>query len=226
MGSAWQRGPGVGAWVRTFAGTLVRPWRTVGQIRVEKRASKGLRRVNLLAASALVSVGPAACYAVQLGRGEAPYAMRQLTGIDLGPVAAMVAGVLGVAALWVGAWALLRLLTGIEARGIRLFGRVHRSRVTPAVALAVTAHASAGWVLGGLLVTVGCGLGLVLYEVAMERNVGAVRGVLLLSPILLPSAGGVVGLLVFETVTYLGVLRCRFANRTREEPSFTEAPRT
>lgn len=117
---------------------------------------------------------------------------------------------------WVAAVLTLTLLTGIEVLGIRLYGRVHKARITATVALALTAHASVGWLVGGLLILVGLGTGVVLHDIAMHMNVGAVRGLMMLTPLWMPASGGFIGLVTFETIVYLGLRRCRFANRARD----------
>jgi hypothetical protein len=215
-GSAWQRGPGVGAWVRTLGGTLLHPRSSMRRVRIEARRSRSLCRVNAVVGAGLATVVPAGAYLVQMARDEAPYQADELPW----PMGASALRVVALAGSAVGVWVGLSLvvlgLTAVEARGIRLYGRVHRSRVTPTVAAAVTGHATAGWVLGGALVGFGFVAGLVTYEAAMHGNVGVVRGAMLLGPILVPVLGGVVGLLAFETLTYLGVRRCRFANRARD----------
>ena len=116
------------------------------------------------------------------------------------------------------AWLTLDILTKIESAGIRLYGRVHNRRITPTVALSLTSHATIGWVVGGVLIATGFAVGLGLYEIAMHRNVDPFRGVMMLAPIWMPVLGGMVGLLAFEMIVYLGVRGCRFANRERQEP--------
>ena len=213
-GSPWQRGPGVASWIKTAAQTLRSPRRLVRNVQIEARTTKTLRRTNTVIASGLVSVVPAAIYYMQLLRAEAPYIMRELTW----DWADSMVGWLGWSAVtlagFVVAWLTLVILTKIESSGIRLYGRVHKTRITPTVALALTAHASIGWVVSGVLVSAGFGTGLGLYEIAMHRNVDVFRGVMMLAPIWMPVLGGLVGLLTFEMIVYLGVRGCRFANRT------------
>lgn len=102
----------------------------------------------------------------------------------------------------IGGWALLTLLTWIERRGVRLWGRVHRRRITPAVAATICGHASVGWALAGLF----SGFGVVLILANPGQDGALVIGAL---PCLL---GALAGLLIFEILTYIGLKICRFAN--------------
>ncbi len=217
-GSPWQQQPGVRAWVRTVAGTVRRPWRMVREVRVEEERARSLREINILTAAGFGTVGLAAIYLgyalLQWAAGVWAPESRPLVGLPTG------IGALLTIALPVLGWGFVAVvllgLTSIEAWGIRLYGRIHKTRLTPAVALVLTAHATAGWVVGGVLIALGFGVGLVLYEIAMHRNVGVFRGPMMLAPIWLPTLGGFLGLLVFESVVYLGMRACRFANRERQ----------
>jgi len=164
---------------------------------------------------------PAATYGTQLLRGEAPYTMRELTW----PWAESSLQWLGLAGLLMLWWVVLSLslavLTGTETWGIRSYGRLHAKRITPAVARTITAHATVGWVVAALFVSGGFLLGMLAYEVAMHHDVQPFRGVMMLAPIWMPTILGLVGLLAFESIVYLGVLHCKFANRARPG----EAPR-
>lgn len=212
-GSAWQQRPGPSAWIVTNSRALFRPIATMRTIAIEEQASRRLRRANILAASTLLVVGVALAACVQLARGEAPHQLRDLTwpSADFAVRWLLSAGAL--TGLWACSAVALSALTAIESRGIRFFGRLHKSRITPTVALAITAHASAGWLAGAALAAAGFALGLGLYERAMHSNVGGIRGPFLLGPIWLPVLAGLAGLLWFETIVYIGARVCRYANR-------------
>lgn len=111
---------------------------------------------------------------------------------------------------------LLRLLTMIEDRGIRFFGKQRGWRITREVSGAVCAHASIGWVIGGILVftalslnfgqTWGSGAGLI-------RRVTGLMYYVQWVPV--AALGFFAGMLVFEILVYVGVRECRFANPPR-----------
>lgn len=215
-GSAWQRSRGAAAWGRTVLDLLRRPGRTIRSVRIEAERSARFRRVNVLLAAAILTVVPALTYAVQTVRHQAPYSVRDLTW----PWAESALRWAGLAIVllvwWAGLTLALSLMTSVETWGIRTFGRVHGKRITRTVARTITAHATAGWVAAAVFVSGGFALGMLLYEVTNHRNVEPFRGVMMLSPIWMPTILGLIGLLAFESIVYLGVLRCKFANRERD----------
>lgn len=105
------------------------------------------------------------------------------------------------------------LLSLIESRGLRLIGKSRGFRITPAISQSVTTAGSAWWIVSGI------GLGLSVDPVM--SSLGAARP----SPpfwttgrIILLSTSAFLfcfGFLMFETMAYIGVRRCRFANRQR-----------
>jgi hypothetical protein len=89
------------------------------------------------------------------------------------------------------------------------FGRRRGWRVTPTVAWAVCGHASVGWVVAGCLVAAG------LHAASLAARGRPAGPALLARDIVIawaPLAGFFAGMLVFETLVYLGVRRLRFAN--------------
>jgi hypothetical protein len=103
----------------------------------------------------------------------------------------------------------LLLLTWIETAGVRFF---HGGRVTRDVAWSVCAHATYGWVVGAVLVTLGWGL--IDLDIAIARAVrvprlGARLGDWVAVP---PVAGFFIGMMVFEYRVYQGIRICRYAN--------------
>lgn len=120
-------------------------------------------------------------------------------------------------------FALLVLLTFIETVGLRLFARAESRqwRVTADVAWTVCNHASVGWLIAGVLM-------LIIYLVdPVERLVSAQwlntylyrhwNGTLVsdylpqlrVAQVMIPF---ITGMLTFETLVYLGIRQCRFAN--------------
>jgi hypothetical protein len=107
--------------------------------------------------------------------------------------------------VWVLAW--------IERRGVIFFGSRRGWRVTPAVAWTVCGHAASGWVLAGGLVT--AGLHAASWGASWAAQARPVGPGLPARDIVIawaPLAGFFAGMLVFETLVYLGVRRLRFAN--------------
>jgi hypothetical protein len=115
--------------------------------------------------------------------------------------------------------AALLALTIIEWLGVQYWSRRRGHRLTPAAAWQVCAHASIGWII----LAVCSGLGLILWlDMAVLGVTGAASRFPMLLEILRFCAlglGPLVGLLIFETLVYTGVSRCRFANRPRPQAS-------
>jgi hypothetical protein len=210
-GSAWQRGAGLFALLKTNWAVLRSPRSEFSRIRIEPRTGTGLLVINTLATAAFfidpwvgVIVGDPARGA-RLAGGAAGWAM--------------------VGAVWIAetmlAAAVLWLLTWIEYRGIRFFSRRRGWRLTPEGAWQVCCHASVGWLMLGVLPM----LTLAAFQ-ALTRvfHLGPPRGGLLLGwgPFsgmswseVTYGAGLLValvaGMLVFEVLVYVGVRQCRYA---------------
>lgn len=109
-------------------------------------------------------------------------------------------------------YVLLQGLTAIERQGIRVWGRVHRRRITADVAWAVCSHASVGWVGAGALVAAGLVIGPEITRWGFVRDVGWLRPYINIAGYLLPLVGFGIGMIWFEILVYLGAVSCRFAN--------------
>jgi hypothetical protein len=105
-------------------------------------------------------------------------------------------------------------LSLIEYFGLRTFGKRHRWRVSPAVAMTVVGHAAAGWMVAGVLSAGGLRIGRELSGgVPIPSVLWSLMGRTVAEwVVVLPVAGFVLGMLVFEVLVYVGVRRCRFAN--------------
>ncbi len=133
----------------------------------------------------------------------------------------------GMLFVWVLLISLFLLaLTWIECRGVRFFSNRRGWRMTPEAAWQVCCHASIGWIIMALLPLLG-----------MAAMVGLVRvfhysptGVIDFSRWLGPGApiwhiesvmrstltlgAGLIGLMVFETLVYIGARQCKYAATT------------
>ncbi|MBK7405967.1 MAG: hypothetical protein IPJ41_15430 [Phycisphaerales bacterium] len=211
-GTAWQRKPGVVGWARTNVALLVRPRTTMRAVVVERGRSISFARTNYLVGGAVLAAGLCvACLRFGWMLHRFLDASHHESWVARAGVMTLVFGI-----GWALGAAALRLLTWIEFLGIRAFGRVHRARITPTIATAITAHATAGWVVGAVMMLVGLVAGVWLHGVAMRQNVGGVRGALELAPAWIPLLSGLGAILVFDAIVYVGVRQCRFANRARE----------
>lgn len=208
VGSPWQQRGSVGAWIATLA-ALAR-WRHLfDTISIGRHDADWLLRINLGIASVLIA---------------SAFAEDRIDEVFLHSRGSL-AGLLGaLLILTPAAFALLRGLTAIERAGLQFFGNRRGGRVTPGIARAVTSHASYGWVLAGLLAVVGAFLG----HSVLRTWYGSIGTwwVLRIVPAhtAFGSAGFFLGLLAFETLSYLGTMRCRFANLPRPAVEFVNEP--
>lgn len=200
-GSPWQVERSWAGRRRTYLAALRWPGVLFEQMRIRGAPDRALLAGSIGMAGVLVAL------AVWAGLLRAMYAAdgRLTTGAVLG--AAALAAIFG----GYGSVAVLYALTAIEHRGVRFFGAQRGWRITPAVATSVCAHASVGWLIAGVLVLLGTLLG-------MWAESGAATApkwllpLLRRAPVVLALAGFMSGLLVFETLVFIGVRRCRFAN--------------
>ncbi|MCA9299425.1 MAG: hypothetical protein KDA28_10180, partial [Phycisphaerales bacterium] len=191
-GSPLQQG-GAGATWRTTMALLKRPGRTMADLRIEptERASKRMRRQFLLP-GVLASLGVVLFVGI---RDRSPSVMvsrlAELAGVLFGVTVAVVI--------------VISILTHVEVVGVRFWGNRHGRRITKRIAINICAHAACGWSVGGLLIAVGLPLGELIEHVALESNVGILRGPFLLARYILPAAGFFTGMLLFEFWTWKGV---------------------
>lgn len=108
------------------------------------------------------------------------------------------------------------ILSLIESRGLRLIGRTRGFRITAAISQSVTTAASPWWIVAGI------GLGFLAAWVSSGFPVArpsppfwTTSRIVLLSTSVLVFC---LGFLMFETMSYLGLRRCKFANRVRPGP--------
>ena len=211
-GSVYQARQGVGG--RWFWGNLQvlrSPRRLFRRVRIDTNSCSRLLLSNVLIASSLVTFGILS-------------ASRQWLAASIGVYVLVFAGVM--------------LLTYIETLGLRFFSKAEsrRWRVTKEVAWTVCNHASVGWLIGGLLM-----LAVLLTDPAgrlcvwewgnaqARRLTGASFNdryeLLRIGQVLLPPLAGIIA---FETLVYIGVRRCRYANTpgsaSQQGPAAAEAP--
>jgi hypothetical protein len=106
----------------------------------------------------------------------------------------------------------LFVLTWIETLGVRFFGRRRQWRVTAPIAWSVCAHAAIGWVIGGVLHAL---FPLMAFAasplIKLLPDAVAIRAAEALA-LGGPIAAFFAGMLIFESLVYVGVRECRYAN--------------
>lgn len=201
IGSPFQRQPGLKSLIKTVKATLTQPRAMFRNCRISYTEGRRLEQVYIfIAAAAFAFSFPVA--------GLVRYLLHGSSSVEY---------LVSAVPFAIGGWALLTLLTWIERRGIRLWGRVHRRRITPAVAATICGHASVGWTLAGLIV--GCGFVLMLANLGYRgQDASLVIGAFLYM------LGVLAGLLIFEILTYIGLKICKFANHPNPTHTTSDRP--
>lgn len=195
-GSPWQQKPSLRSLIDTCREMLYRPGPLLERVRIDGRTSGSLEGWIVFATSIVCAASPWAFYLVWMFFNPTRGRRSLLSEAGHATLYALVGGML-VAIV-------LTILTGIERVGIRTFGRVHGRRITHAISTTVCAHACVGWFTAAFLFWTP-----VFAYVILDED--------WLMPI--APAGLFLGLLHFEILVWLGVKRCRYANRERPQTS-------
>lgn len=198
-GSPWQQKPSLRSLTETCREMLYRPGPLLDRVRIDGRTSGSLEGWIVFATSIFSAASPWAFYLAWMFFNPTRGRRSLLSEAGHATLYALVGGML-IAIV-------LTILTGIERVGIRTFGRVHGRRITHAISTTLCAHACVGWFTAALLFWTPIFALVILDEDSL----------VLLAPI-----GLFLGLLHFEILVWLGVKRCRYANR--ERPDQTPAP--
>ncbi len=208
-GSVWQAQPGMLALLATWWRVLRHPWASWDDVtRADTReAVRRARRLRLLTnGAAALTAG----YGLGTALIQGVYADGEFKGtLELALVLTLA---------WTGGLVVLfEVLCRVERTGMGLIGRQHGWRADAGVTRSVIAHAAIGWVVSAALLGLGFWLGRI-FQAFVHRPrdwaIGrwwAVAGEA--APLLLPAAGFLIGLVLFEALVYVGVRRMRFVNR-------------
>ncbi len=120
---------------------------------------------------------------------------------------------------FVPVWLTLMALTAIESYGLRFFGNRRGFRISRLIANNIVSHGAAGWLFLGFGSTIGVLVMLIpdiIDSVFIPDRIdfNAIGWWIILT-------SSLAGFLFFETFAYLGLRRCKYANRPR--PSRMEA---
>ncbi len=223
-GSPWQNRRSIRAWFSTILLVFFSPRKLFSTLRIEMRGVRELLMANLVIAGFLITdpwTGVLVGDPARTVRGKGVVIENLVHAISLFGAVLLVAGV-------------LLLLTWIECLGVRFIAARRGWRVTRAAAWQICAHASVGWILCGLIPVLSLA-GVFIAARFFGASPGGVidltgwltnpptggpnpgpRG-LTVNLYQLVVGGGVLvgyagGLLVFETLVYLGIRACRYAN--------------
>ncbi len=208
-GTYWQNRPGLFPLVCTWYDVLRHPTRTFRKVRIEKRHAWKLLVINSVITAFLLAdpwVGVLAGDPVRAARG--------------GEAELLIKGI-GYAAYTLLITLAIIGLTLIEIRGVRFFSNRHGWKLSENAALQVCAHASVGWIFCGLLSLLGMAT---MTALALKTKI-IPQTHLDLTPIIpvrvmwhdalgfvFVVGGYLLGMVIFETLAYVGVRQCRFAN--------------
>jgi predicted RNA-binding Zn-ribbon protein involved in translation (DUF1610 family) len=117
---------------------------------------------------------------------------------------------------------ILILLSCIEAKGLQVIGKSRGFRISPPIAWVIVGHGAVGWLIVGLSVGFGTATRAVAFNIeSMTDNYALADDYRLFGNIAMV-IGILAGFLFFETFAYLGLRRCKYANRSR--PTQTPQP--
>lgn len=189
-GTPWQQGPGPVSFVRTVWMIARHPRAVWEVVRIERWDSAVFGAICMVIASAIMWVGVSfTSIAVDLRSG-----LGAMLLIGLGTLFMMI-------------------LEKIEVIGLIIIGRKNGWRVTREISQAVCGHASVGWIVAGVLVGIGWQLGTRLPAAPLVNSTPSWMNPIVTSlQFVLPGIGFFIGMMVFETLAYLGVRRMRWAN--------------
>ncbi len=154
-----------------------------------------------------------------------PPAWRAWLEFRAGP--SLLAGVVSLGCLllvWYCIRQVMVMLTWIERVGVVFFSRRRGWRIGRALAQAICGNAAPGWIAAAVLMNLGFALAFLvdLLKPVLPLDQWAVREAIKTA---LPLLGFVAGMLIFETLVYIGVRRCKYANWV-ERPVRGEGPAT
>jgi predicted RNA-binding Zn-ribbon protein involved in translation (DUF1610 family) len=218
VGSAWQRAiRSYHAGLRraivllpaaafTAASVLWAPARTMRAVRIERRGMRAMTLANITIAATILTA-PTHASIREFVLDLWPAALPSPAAV-FGPTLRAAFTVLTLA-MW---FALLVSLTRIERFGVVFFSKRRAWRVTPTVALVVTAHASFLWIAAAMMAVLAPPF---VAWVSAEAPLEVAR-YLIGTKVIAGPLGFIAGMTWFELTTFLGVRACRFANEPRD----------
>lgn len=193
VGTPWQQSPGVWSLVRTWWMTLRHPLRTLDVMCVGPE-SDWLLLFNIMIAVFYFSVGSGITHVV-LNTQHSYTESRFLQSIAF------------FLSAIVFALPILFVLTVIEQQGLRLIARQRNFRIDHMSARAICSHATIGWITCLMLGSTSL-MCVAAVKTTLNPHLDSIWWLLALLTF-------TPGFLFFETFAWLGLRRCKFANRER-----------
>ncbi len=218
VGTAWQQRPGLQSLLSTWWISIRFPNRTLANLQT---STPWLGLLTILVASSIGGIGFMAPSLVLESMQDDP----ELTSL----AATILVFALVISIVLLG-------LTHIESRGLRLIAKSRGFRLGTPFATAIVDHASVGWILVALGYSIAHALGHVLVRLTLPTH-EPTGSEMLDSYVQIFTAppdwvhlvnwglvilGVLPGFLFFKTFAWLGLRRCKFANRVRPEETSPE----
>ncbi len=190
------------AWALTVARGVISPGRQMRRASIDAGSARPLLHLNVLFSAIALSFLSAAPFrafivAVWPQRVTSP-------ALLFGATWPLFAG-LAIFLVWAG---VLLALTSIERLGVQFYSRRRGWRVTPAVSLVATAHASGAWLLAAAFAAIlphALGILSTMLPAQLSAQLSGFR-------IAVAPSGFIAGMVWFEIATFLGIRSSRFAN--------------
>lgn len=120
--------------------------------------------------------------------------------------------------------------TWVESRGLQLFGKRKGARIDPTISWAIVSHGAVGWLIivlavfpTWLILELAVSESLKYYQYAIDGSAQEYlpdkANLLYTIAAITGGVGLITGFLFFEFFAYLGLRRCKYANRTRPQES-------
>jgi hypothetical protein len=116
-------------------------------------------------------------------------------------------------------------LTVIEVRGLQFFATRRAARITDQIAWTIVAHGSVGWIIAALGIAAApiiISAYMIITNPTGFKDPSIIPASVLWTTLIISASIALAGFLFFETFAYLGLRRCKFANRPR--PTQTPKP--
>ncbi|MEM0984369.1 MAG: hypothetical protein AAGI17_10510 [Planctomycetota bacterium] len=202
VGTAWQRNPSFRALLVTLLRSWLRPRSTLDTMRTSSRPGLwiGFRGIGL--ASLIFSLSVAAWFSTGISFEDHIGSTNQI-------IVRIVSAVVGFAVPFAIITVILLLLTATEAAGLRFIARRRGFRVDKKLSREICGHGTIGWVVAAIAPA-----GEFIY-IATRFAINDPPEFLSWVEIAIVFIGVISGFMIFELFAYLGLRRCKFANRIK-----------
>lgn len=206
QGTPWQQKPSLVAWIDTMRSMLLAPrrfWDTV-QIPDEPSRTSG---PNLMLAVVAICIVPGVQFAAMLEMMQISYRRADASFF----------------LIWITITICILILLWVcirtEEIGCRVISRVHGWRVPRGAIRAIVDHATVGWAVGAILLIALTSTLLIVPRRSDDIYLGIVMQLMLYTFL----ASVAIGLIVFETLVYLGLRSMKYANTAWSERELDDA---